>query len=153
LERRAPARPAETQPDRAEREPGAPIPVQANRELGADSIYYVSDAMSAAGMKPGRYPLGAMELEVGEDQVVRLPGKPNFAGSALRPIDGVFRAATMLGCSWRETWPRFSEVPAQWMGWPCDLAAGNPADFCLLTVTSRNELKNLKVFVNGAAVD
>jgi N-acetylglucosamine-6-phosphate deacetylase len=123
----------------------------AHRELPADSIYYISDAMSAAGMKPGRYPLGAMELEVGQDQIVRLPGKPNFAGSALRPIDGVFRAAKMLGCSWRETWPRFSELPANWMGLPCALAAGSPADFCLLTVTSQNKLKKLQVFVDGAA--
>lgn len=122
----------------------------AHRALPTDSIYYISDAMSAAGMKPGRYPLGPLELEVGADQVVRLPGKPNFAGAALRPIDGVFRAAKMLDCSWRETWPRFSEVPAKWMGLPCELAAGNPADFCLLTVTAQNELKNLQVFVNGA---
>jgi N-acetylglucosamine-6-phosphate deacetylase len=125
----------------------------AHRALEADSIYYISDAMAAAGMKPGRYKLGRMELEVGPDQVVRLPGKPNFAGSALRPIDGVFRAAKMLGCSWREAWPRFSEVPAKWMGLPCGLAAGNPADFCLLTVTPENQLTKLKVFINGESTE
>jgi N-acetylglucosamine-6-phosphate deacetylase len=123
----------------------------AHRTLEPDSLYYISDAMAAAGMKPGRYPLGRLELEVGADQIVRLPGKPNFAGSALRPIDGVFRAAKMLGCSWREAWPRFSEVPANWLGLPCGLAAGNPADFCLLTVTPENQLKQLQVFFNGEA--
>jgi len=125
----------------------------AHRALEADSIYYTSDAMAAAGSKPGRYQLGRLELEVGMDQIVRLPGKPNFAGSALCPIDGVFRAATMLGSSWREAWPRFSEIPAKWMGLPCGLAPGNPADFCLLTVTPENQLKQLKVFVNGKAVE
>jgi len=124
----------------------------AHRALEADSIYYISDAMAAAGMKPGRYPLGRLELEVGADQIVRLPGKPNFAGSALRPIDGVFRAAKMLGCSWREVWPRFSEVPAKWMGLPCGLTPGNPADFCLMTVKPENQLKKMKVFFNGEAV-
>ena len=124
-----------------------------HRELAADSVYYISDAMSAAGVKPGSYPLGPLQLEVGTDQVVRLPGKPNFAGSALRPIDGVFRAAKMLDCSWRETWRRFSEVPAKWMGLPCELAPGNSADFCLLTVTAQNELKTLQAFVNGAATE
>jgi N-acetylglucosamine-6-phosphate deacetylase len=104
-------------------------------------------------MKPGRYPLGPLELEVGKDQIVRLPGQPNFAGSALRPIDGVFRAARMLGCSWRETWARFSEVPAKWMTLPGELAPGNPADFCLLTVTPPNQLKKLKVFANGAFLE
>jgi N-acetylglucosamine-6-phosphate deacetylase len=125
----------------------------AHRALAADSIYYISDAMAAAGMKPGRYRLGRLELEVGADQIVRLPGKPNFAGSALRPIDGVFRAAKMLGCSWREVWLRFSEIPAKWMGLPCGLAPGSPADFCLLTVTPENQLKKLKVFFNGEAAE
>lgn len=124
----------------------------AHRALAADSIYYISDAMAAAGMKPGRYRLGRLELEVGSDQIVRLPGKPNFAGSALRPTDGVFRAARMLGCSWRETWAHFSEIPAKWMNLPGELAAGNPADFCLLTVTPENQLKKLQVFVNGEEV-
>ena len=124
----------------------------AHRALDIGTIYYTADAMAAAGMKPGRYPLGRLELEVGADQIVRLPGKPNFAGSALRPIDGVFRAAKMLGSSWREAWPRLSEIPAKWMGLPCGLAPGNPADFCLLTVTPENQLKELKVFVNGKAV-
>ena len=121
----------------------------AHRELGAQSIYYITDAMSAAGMRPGRYPLGRLELEVGEDQIVRFPGKSNFAGSALRPIDGVFRAAKMLGCSWREVWPRFSTTPAKLMGLSAELSAGNPADFCLLKVTKQNELKQLRVFANG----
>ena len=125
----------------------------AHRALEADSIYYISDAMAAAGMKPGRYKLGRLELEVGADQIVRLPGKPNFAGSALSPIDGVFRAAKMLGCSWREVWPRFSEVPAKWMGLPCGLTPGNPADFCLLTVKPENQLKKMKVFFSGEAAE
>jgi N-acetylglucosamine-6-phosphate deacetylase len=123
----------------------------AHRALEPDSTYYISDAMAAAGMKPGRYQLGRLGLEVGADQIVRLPGKPNFAGSALRPIDGVLRAAKMLGCSWRDAWPRFSEIPAKWVSLPCGLISGNPADFCLLTVTPENQLMKLKVFCNGEA--
>jgi N-acetylglucosamine-6-phosphate deacetylase len=124
-----------------------------HRELSSDRIYYISDAMAAAGMKPGRYRLGRLELAVGTDQIVRLPGKPNFAGSALRPIDGVFRAAGMIGCSWREVWPRFSETPAKLMGLSCKLEPGEPADFCLLNVTPTNKLKKLTVYVNGAVCD
>jgi N-acetylglucosamine-6-phosphate deacetylase len=124
-----------------------------HRMLPVDSIYYTADAMAAAGMKPGRYRLGRLELEVGADQIVRLPGTPNFAGSALRPIDGVFRAAHMLGCSWREVWPRFSEAPARWMGLPCGLEPGQPANFCLLTVTPQSGLKDLKVFADGVPAE
>lgn len=121
-----------------------------HRILGADRIYYISDAMAAAGMKPGRYQLGRLALEVGVDQIVRLPGHENFAGSALRPIDGVFRAAGMLGCSWREAWKNFSEIPAKLMGLSCKLEPGEPADFCLLTVTPPNKLKKLSVYGGGA---
>jgi len=40
-----------------------------HRVIRADSIYYVSDAMAAAGSPPGRYKLGPLEVEVGEDKV------------------------------------------------------------------------------------
>jgi len=120
-----------------------------HRELGGDSIFYVSDAMAAAGAPPGRYKLGRLELEVGEDQVVRLPGTPNFAGSALRPIDGVFRAAEMLRCPWQEVWPRFSGTPAKLMGLDSGWRVGGPADFCLMKVTPENQLVDLKVFTGG----
>ena len=116
--------------------------------LGGDSIYYTTDAMSAAGMPPGRYKLGKMELEVGSDQVVRQPGKPLLAGSALRPMDGVFRAAQMLGCTWQEVWARFSEAPAKLMGLRNELAVGEPADFCLLKVAGENQLLDMQVYVN-----
>jgi N-acetylglucosamine-6-phosphate deacetylase len=120
-----------------------------HRNLVPDWIYYVSDAMSAAGIPPGRYKLGKLELEVGEDQVVRQPGKSLFAGSALQPIDGVFRAAEMLEHSWQEVWPRFSEIPARMMGLKNELVVGGRADFCVLRVAGRNELVELKTHAAG----
>ena len=113
-----------------------------HRILGADSIYYTSDAMSAAGRPPGRYKLGSMELEVGPDQIVRQPGKSLFAGSALRPIDGIFRAAQMLGCPWQDVWARFSQAPAALMGLRNELAVGQPADFCVLKVRENQLIDN-----------
>lgn len=107
----------------------------AHRALG-ESIFYVSDAMSAAGSPPGRYKLGALELEVGADQVVRFPGGTNFAGSAVRPVDGVFRAAQMLGCAWQEVWGRFSDAPARLIGLAPALVADASADFCLIEETA-----------------
>ncbi len=104
--------------------------------LGGDSICYASDAMSAAGMPPGRYPLGKWKLEVGPDQIVRQPGKPLFAGSALRPIDGIFRAAKMLGCPWQQ-------------GLRNELAVGQPADFCVVKVVGENQLVDLQTYANG----
>jgi N-acetylglucosamine-6-phosphate deacetylase len=108
--------------------------------------------MSAAAAGPGRYSIGRLEVEVGADQVVRLPGKPNFAGSALRPIDGVFRAAQMLGEPWQEAWKKFSHTPADLMGFPRALERGGRADFCLLRVDGQGRLNQLRTFVNGVEV-
>ncbi len=94
-------------------------------------IYYTTDAMSAAGAGPGRFRIGRLEVEVGADQIVRQPGRTNFAGSALRPIDGVFRAAEMLGCPWQECWRRFSETPSRLIGAPVDLHVGS-RNFCVV---------------------
>jgi len=121
-----------------------------HRQLPAGAIFYVSDAMAAAGAAPGRHRLGHLELEVGEDQIVRYPGRATFAGSALRPIDGVFRATEMLGVPWQDTWTRFSKNSAALMGLNPGLNPGDPADFCLIEATPENQLLNLQVLVNGA---
>src|SRR5713226_7010841 len=120
-----------------------------HRVIRADSIYYVSDAMAAAGSPPGRYKLGRLDLEVGEDKIVRYPGRSNFAGSALEPVDGVFRAAQMLPCDWQEAWSRSSDIPARLIGLPAGLEVGGNADFCLVEVNSEHQLAALKVFVGG----
>ena len=101
--------------------------------------------MSAADAPPGSHHLGHLELDVGEDQIVRLPGGSNFAGSALRPADAVRRAATVLNRSWREVWPHFSNVPADWMGMNTDLTEGSPADFCLVKTNPAGELESVDV--------
>jgi N-acetylglucosamine-6-phosphate deacetylase len=112
--------------------------------IGA-SIYYTTDAMAAAGAGPGLYSIGRLEVEVGEDEVVRQPGKTNFAGSALRPVDGVFRAAEMLNCPWQETWKRSSVVPAKLMGLKCGLEIGDAANFCVVRLKGKNQLREVKV--------
>ncbi|MCP5061898.1 MAG: N-acetylglucosamine-6-phosphate deacetylase, partial [Ignavibacteriae bacterium] len=50
---------------------------------GVENCIITTDAMAAAGAKPGRYKISNIELEVGEDRIVREPGKDNFAGSAI----------------------------------------------------------------------
>jgi N-acetylglucosamine-6-phosphate deacetylase len=123
-----------------------------HKTLPADSVFYVSDAMAAAGAGPGRYKLGRLELEVGEDEIVRLPGSANYAGSALRPIEGVLRAAQMLQCNWREVWPRFSHIPAALAGLPCGLEIGASADFCVLEITEENFCSDVLLYLNGERV-
>lgn len=123
-----------------------------HRVLPGEAILYTTDAMSAAGAPPGRYRLGRMELEVGADRVVREPGKTNFAGSALTPIEAVFRAAFMGRSSWQECWRRMSELPARWLGLASDLRPGAPADFCLVRPNADGGQVGLRVFVAGQQV-
>jgi len=127
----------------------SPSPFRLIHRALSNSVFYTTDAMSAAGAKPGRHTIGKLEVEVGADQIVRQPGKTNFAGSALRPIEGVFRAAQMLNCPWQETWSRFSIVPSKLMGLPCELRVGGRATFCTVRVGPDNQLRDLRTYWNG----
>jgi N-acetylglucosamine-6-phosphate deacetylase len=101
--------------------------------------------MSAAGMPPGRYKLAKLDLEVGPDQIVRQPGKSLFAGSALRPIEAIFRAAQMLAQPWQRLWPHFSIIPSRLMNIPsADFVPGQPAHFCLLRTSPDHRLLDLQ---------
>lgn len=130
----------------------APLFRLIHKVLSPDSIFYVSDAMAAADAGPGNYQIGRVQVEVGEDEIVRLPGSSNYAGSALRPITGIFRAAEMLRCNWREVWPHYSHVPASVAGLASGLSVGAPADFCLLEVTEENLLDNLHLYMDGEQI-
>ena len=123
-----------------------------HRTIATESIYYTTDAMAAAGAPPGSYKLGRLQLNVGADQIVRLPGKPNFAGSALRPLDGIVCAAEMLHCSWQEVWPRFSTAPAQLMGLAqSEFKIGEAATFCLLQAVGFNRVESIQLYLRGKA--
>ncbi len=123
-----------------------------HRTMTEGTVCYTADAMAAAGAPPGRYSLGRLQLEVGADRIVRQPGRTNFAGSALTPIEGVFRAAAMLGVPWQETWRRFSELPADWIGVPAGLRPGAPANFCLVRPRADAPAVELRVFAAGQEV-
>jgi N-acetylglucosamine-6-phosphate deacetylase len=124
-----------------------------HRALDPARIHYVSDATAAAAAPPGAYSIGQIQIQVGPDQIVRQPGKSNFAGSALRPIDGVFRAAQMLGKSWREVWDAFSVRPALFAGLTTGLSIGAPADFCLLELDDAQVApRQLRLFRAGQQI-
>lgn len=116
-------------------------------------IAYITDAMSAAGSPPGRYRLGKHELEVGVDLVVREPGKPNFSGSALTPLEGVRRAAMMMRCGWQEAWEKFSNGPAGWMGVDLDFRPSLASEFCLLRTDGSNGILEVELYRNGKRLD
>lgn len=121
----------------------------AHRAYPEDRIYYTTDAVSAAGAAPGRYSVGRHQVDVGPDQIVRQPGGTNYAGSGLRPIDGVLRAAEMLGRPWQKTWDFLSVAPARLMGWATSLEVGQPASFCILKQPGKGPPSLVRSVVRG----
>jgi N-acetylglucosamine-6-phosphate deacetylase len=107
-----------------------------HRALDEARICYTTDAISAGGAGPGVFPLAGMQVEVGADGVVRQPGKANYAGSSLAPLEGVRRAAAMLQRSPLRVWEFFSTQPTMFVGLAPALVAGAPADCCLLRETA-----------------
>jgi N-acetylglucosamine-6-phosphate deacetylase len=127
----------------------SPTPFRLLHRALNEAVFYTTDAMAAAGASPGRYTIGKLAVEVGADQIVRQPGKTNFAGSALRPVDGVLRAAEMLQCPWPEVWRRFSESPAKLLGCWRELAVGERATFCVVRQAGAPAKLKVQTIWNG----
>ena len=83
------------------------------RAKPSGKVILTSDCMAAAGAPPGRYSVGQLEMEVGADRVVREPGKPNFAGSALVLDYGVENAARWLDVPLDDVWRMASSTVAE----------------------------------------
>ncbi len=77
---------------------------------------FTTDCMSAAGAPCGCHRLGKIEVEVGGDRVVRLPGSQQFAGSALEPERAVENASRWIGLPKARARELFSSVVASHFG-------------------------------------
>ncbi|MFG2097850.1 N-acetylglucosamine-6-phosphate deacetylase [Streptomyces sp. NPDC048612] len=88
------------------------------REAGAERVAFITDAMGAAGMSDGRYPLGPMQVEV-RDGVARISEGPtagSIAGSTLT-LDRAFkRAVTVDGLTVDQAVQALSANPARLLG-------------------------------------
>ncbi|MEU8784249.1 N-acetylglucosamine-6-phosphate deacetylase [Streptomyces sp. NPDC048637] len=88
------------------------------REAGAERVAFITDAMGAAGMNDGMYPLGPMQVEVREG-VARISEGPtagSIAGSTLT-LDRAFkRAVTLDGLTVDQAVQALSANPARLLG-------------------------------------
>ncbi|UCD81821.1 MAG: amidohydrolase family protein [Desulfobacterales bacterium] len=57
----------------------------------------VTDATAAAASPPGLYTIGELDIEAGEDGILRLPGTPYLAGSTLTMNNAVINCARFAG--------------------------------------------------------
>ena len=93
---------------------GAHLPPEVLRTFAAalgPRAVLVTDAMSAAGAPQGRYSIGKLIIEVGADGVVRQPGSPNLAGSALTMDRAVLNYSTLANVPLADAWDAASLRP------------------------------------------
>ncbi|ARQ70073.1 N-acetylglucosamine-6-phosphate deacetylase [Streptomyces marincola] len=85
------------------------------RTAGPGRVALITDAMGAAGMGDGRYPLGPMEVEVA-DGVARVVGSGTIAGSTLTLDRALRRAVTVDGLPVADAAVALSATPARLLG-------------------------------------
>jgi N-acetylglucosamine-6-phosphate deacetylase len=86
------------------------------RAKGKDRTILISDAIAAAGCGPGRYTIGGVTCDLGEDGRVSLPGTPYLAGSSLRLNDAIANTVRFTGCSLHDVASMASTIPAAYLG-------------------------------------
>ncbi|MCX5211327.1 N-acetylglucosamine-6-phosphate deacetylase [Kitasatospora sp. NBC_00240] len=101
---------------------------------GASRVALITDAMGAAGMGDGLYPLGPLQVRV-EDGVARLVEGGSIAGSTLT-LDVAFRrSVTLNGLSLNQAVESLSTVPARLLGLADSIGSletGKSADLVVL---------------------
>jgi len=86
------------------------------RAKGPHRTILVTDAVAAAGCRPGRFTIGGVETVLGEDGRVSLPGTPYLAGSSLTLDRAIANVSRFTGLSLDEIVPMASSIPAAYLG-------------------------------------
>ncbi|MEU3353499.1 N-acetylglucosamine-6-phosphate deacetylase [Streptomyces sp. NPDC037389] len=109
-------------------------------QAGADRVAFITDAMGAAGMSDGMYPLGPMSVEV-KDGVARIADGPtagSIAGSTLTLDTAFKRAVTVDRLPVEDAVRALSTTPARLLGLSDRIGtieAGKDADLVVLNGT------------------
>jgi len=119
------------------------------RAKGRSRVILISDATAAANAPAGRYSLGALEVEAGDDDVLRLPGTPYLAGSALTMDRAIANCAVFAGITLVSALKMATVNPAGlFAGISGNLEKGQRADLVLFKA-KRKQIKILQVYLAG----
>jgi len=83
-------------------------------------IILVTDAVAAAASAPGRYTIGTVDCELGEDGRVSLPGTPYLAGSSVTLDRAIANTVRFTGLTLDAVVAMASTIPATYMGMTTD---------------------------------
>jgi len=102
------------------------------RAKSVERCILITDATHLTGLKPGKYSLGTIPVELHPDGCVRTLITPSsFGGSTLRMNDAVYRFFTWTGLPIAVALEAASGNPARLLGRPgvcCEIAVGQPAN-------------------------
>jgi N-acetylglucosamine-6-phosphate deacetylase len=86
------------------------------RAKGASRSILVTDAVAAAGCRPGAHAIGGVTSWLSPDGRVSLPGTPYLAGSALTLDRAIGNAVRYTGLPIHAVIPMASTIPAEYLG-------------------------------------
>jgi N-acetylglucosamine-6-phosphate deacetylase len=126
------------------------------RAKGVERSLLVTDAVTAAGCRPGRYRLGEQEVELTPDNRVVLAGQTRLAGSALRMDRGVENLVRLAGLKLAQAVAMATTNPARVGHFPArqkGLLPGERADLVQFRFDpSGNKIDIEKTYLDGELV-
>jgi N-acetylglucosamine-6-phosphate deacetylase len=122
------------------------------RAKGLDRSILVTDAVPPAGMPPGVYRYGRVEVEAKPDGLICLPGTPYLFGAATTLENCVANAAAWAGISLADALRMAAGNPARLLRLPPRvLEEGSPADLILFALED-GRIRVTNAVVGGLAV-
>jgi len=119
------------------------------RAKGKSRVILITDATAASKATTGRYTLGDVEVEAGDDGVLRLPGTPYFSGATLTMERAITNCAVFAGITVASAINMATANPARLFdGISGKLEKGQRADLVLFK-SCRKKIKILQVYLAG----
>ena len=119
------------------------------RAKGKSRVILITDATAASHAPAGRYSLGDLEIEAGDDGVLRLAGTPYLTGSTLTMDRAITNCAVFAGITLVSALKMATVNPASlFAGISGNLASGQRADLVLFRV-KRKKIHIQRVYLAG----
>lgn len=126
------------------------------RSKTIDRSILVTDAIAAAGLPPGNYKLGDVDVEVTSERKVCLPGTPYLAGSVLEMHDAIGKTVRFSDATLDDAIRMATLNPAALLGragWTGSIETGKRADLTLFQWDESNySLDIIATMVKGTVV-